>query len=280
MSNSFDESRNEIPEGDAPQQRPVTVMRSVGRPWVTYTILAVTVLVYILQMMTQAGIFIQPFLALGRLVLGDSTMNVLLAQNRVGDILVLLGGKINSLIILGQVWRLLTPALLHASLVHIGFNMYALFVIGPSLEHYYGPWRYLGLYVLGAFGGNVLSFLLSSGISIGASTSIFALVAAEGVFIYQNRAMFGANARAMLTNVLVIVVINFFLGLSPGIDNWGHLGGMLAGLAFGWFAGPLMKVEGIYPLYNLVDQRSTSTAWMTGVSVAIVFAGLAALGFR
>jgi len=117
------------------------------------------------------------------------------------DWLELYGSKINELIRAGQVWRLLTPVLLHASIPHILFNMYALLVIGVGLERYFGHGRYLLLYVLGGFTGNVLSFLLSSGYSVGASTAIFGLIGAEGVFLYQNRKLLGAQFGRAIGNV-------------------------------------------------------------------------------
>jgi rhomboid protease GluP len=263
-----------------PQQRQVPIQRRLERPMVTYVILGITVFVFILQELTRVGPLREPFVAIARLVLGNELMDLLLLRGLADDLLVLIGAKIPELIVEGQFWRLFTPVLLHASLVHIGFNMYALFAIGPSLEGYYGHWRFLALYLLGAFGGNVLSFLLSPGLAVGASTAVFGLVAAYGVFIFQNRAMFGPQARAMLTNVVVIVVINIFLGLSPQIDNWGHMGGLITGLAFSWFAGPVMTVTGIYPAYELVDERSPATAWLVGITLAVIFVGLTMVGIN
>ncbi len=260
------------------QPRMVPVERPVAKPTVTYTILAVTIFVYLLQELTRMGIFREPFLALSQMIFGPEVLQALL-QNGWGDsLLTLLGGKINELIIAGQYWRLLTPALLHASLTHIGFNMYALYAIGSNLEPFYGHQRFLILYIVGALGGNVLSFLMTRGLSVGASTAIFALVAAEGVFIYQNRTIFGSQARAMLSNVVFIVIINLGLGLTPGIDNFGHLGGLIAGLAFGWFAGPQFVVEPDFTgRYKLVDQRNPSTAWLVGIVLSILFLGVAFL---
>lgn len=261
-----------------PGSRMVRIAPPVARPTVTYAILGITVFVYILQELNSNGFAREPFLALSQMIFGPQLFQALLNNGWGSDLLVLLGGKINPLIVAGQYWRLFTPALLHASILHIGFNMYALYAIGPSLESYYGHWRYLVLYVLAAFGGNVLSFLMTQGLSVGASTAIFGLIAAEGVFIFQNRAIFGPQARAMLTNVIVIVVINLALGLSPGIDNFGHLGGLLAGLIFGWFAGPRLEVEFNYPDYRLVDQRPAMMTWIAAVVVAVLFAGLAIVG--
>jgi rhomboid protease GluP len=133
------------------------------------------------------------------------------------------------------------------------------------------------LYLLSALGGNVLSYLMTPNPSVGASTAIFGLVAAEGVFIFQNRRLFGNRAGGMLTNLLMIIGLNLTLGLtSRGIDNWGHFGGLIAGLVFAWFAGPRMDVlptpEG-RPL--LADTRSATAAWATGIALAVIFIAVA-----
>jgi rhomboid protease GluP len=190
------------------------------------------------------------------------------------------GARINVFIRAGELWRLLTPALLHASILHIGFNMYALVVFGAGLERNFGHRRFLTLYVLGAFTGNVLSFLLSSGYSIGASTAIFGLIGAEGVFLYQNRKIFGKQFGRAIGNILFIVAINFFYDLTPGsgIDLGGHIGGLLGGLIFTWFAGPLFEVEGIYPALRLADTREAREI-LTGVAaVILIFGALAVIG--
>jgi len=154
------------------------------------------------------------------------------------DFLLYFAAKINEFILQGQVWRFFTPALLHGSIPHIALNMYALFSLGPSLEKKYGTNSFIALYVLGALFGNIFSFIFSPNISLGASTAIFGLIAAQGVYIYQNRDLLGRTAQPLLMNIAVVIVINFILGLSPGIDNWGHFGGLLGGAAYAWFAGP------------------------------------------
>ena len=121
--------------------------------------------------------------------------------------------------------------------------MYALFMIGPVLEKKYGVWPFIGLYLVGGLWGNTLSFLLSPNPSLGASTAIFGLIAAQGVYVYKNRHLLGPSARPMLMNIAFVIVVNLMLGLSPGIDNWGHLGGLLGGLYFAWFAGPSFGLE-------------------------------------
>jgi rhomboid protease GluP len=221
-------------------------------PYVTYSILGLTILVYLAQMLSD-------------FVLGN-------------DWPALLGMKINEFIIAGQLWRLFTPALLHGSIMHIGFNMYALVVIGSGLERFFGHGRYLLLYLAGAFAGNVLSFLISPNPSLGASTAIFGLLGAQAVFLYRHRELFGSQARSALQNVVVIAGINFVIGLQPGIDNWGHLGGLLGGLIFTWFGGPRFVVEGLYPLMRLEDEHGQIQT-LTGIGVVLfIFGALAAWG--
>jgi rhomboid protease GluP len=194
------------------------------------------------------------------------------------DLPVAYGARINEAILAGELWRFITPALLHGSPAHIAFNMYALFSFGVGLERHFGRGRFLLLYVLGAFSGNVLSFLLSDGYSVGASTSIFGLIGAEGVFLYQNRRMFAGQFGRAIQNVIVIVAINLFLGLQPGIDNWGHIGGLLGGLIFTWFAGPVWEVEGIPPMLQLVDRRELREVLTGAATVLFIFGALAMWG--
>ncbi len=241
------------PEEPAPPPRqPVSVAMPAVPPTVTYAILAITILVYVLQVGSK-------------FFFG-------------ADFPLQLGAKVNTLIRSGELWRLITPVLLHGSILHIGFNMYALLVIGVGIERSMGHVRFLMLYLLGGFAGNVFSFFFSSSASIGASTAIFGLLAAEGVFLYQHRTLFGSRAKRALSNVIVVAAVNLFIGLSPGIDNWGHVGGLLGGLVFTWFGGPRWEVEGIYPLLHLVDRREFGDAILGAAVVVLIFGTLAILG--
>jgi len=150
--------------------------------------------------------------------------------------------KVNEFILQGQLWRLVTPILLHGSVLHILMNMYALFIIGPVIERSYGWRRFLALYLVAGVFGNVLSFLFTVEPSLGASTSIFGLVAAQAIYVFRNRTFFGRAAQPMLINIAVIIFINLAIGLIPGIDYWGHVGGLVGGLIFAWLAGPVYEV--------------------------------------
>jgi rhomboid protease GluP len=246
------------PEIEEPQQPAPVPPQQVAlrlpdvRPTVTYTIMGVTILVFLLQMATKT-------------LLGY-------------DLPAVLGMKVNEYIQAGEVWRLFTPMLLHSSsmLLHIVFNMYALYAFGPSLERFYGHVGFLTLYVLAGFTGNVLSFLFSPAASLGASTAIFGLLGAEGVFLYQNRKLLGSGAQRALINLITIAALNLVLGFSSGfIDNWGHIGGLIGGTLFAWFGGPLLHVEGMYPQLSLVNGREARQTWTAAAIIALIFGGLA-----
>jgi rhomboid protease GluP len=222
-------------------------------PYVTYTIIGITVFFYILQLASEY-------------MFGT-------------DIPVIYGARINEAILAGELWRFLTPALLHGSLPHIAFNMYALLSFGTSLERFFGHRRFFLLYLLGAFTGNVASFLFSPGYSVGASTAIFGLLGAEAVFLIQNRKVFPGQFRSAIGNIIFIAAINLFvIGSLPGIDNWGHIGGLIGGLMFTSFAGPLWEIAGVYPTYRPVDRRSFRSVMIGAATVILIFGALAMWG--
>ncbi|MCE5209257.1 MAG: rhomboid family intramembrane serine protease [Chloroflexi bacterium] len=232
-----------------PRQVRVSFQPRDKRPLVSWILLGVTVFIYILQV---------------------------LSENLFGtDLLLLYGAKINELIYQGQVWRLITPMFLHGSLMHIAFNMYALYVIGPGLELYYGHLRFLVLYLVAGFAGNVLSLVFTSSASLGASTAIFGLIAAQGIFIYRNKLLFGKRTKSMLTNIVMIVVVNLILGLQPGIDNWGHLGGLLGGALFAWFSGPEFAIKQESWGLALENKRTNDETWRTLILTAVLFSAIA-----
>ncbi|HET6823742.1 MAG TPA: rhomboid family intramembrane serine protease [Anaerolineales bacterium] len=248
------------PPSPAQQQMRVPVPRSA--PYVTYGIIAITVAFYILQLVSVW--------ALGYAIPGLGM-----------DWLEYYGARINEAILAGEIWRFLTPALLHGSLPHIAFNMYALLSFGAGLERHFGHLRFFLLYILGAFAGNVASFLFTGGsYSVGASTAIFGLLGAEAVFLIQNRKSFPGQFRSAIGNIIFIAAINLFIiGSLPGIDNWGHIGGLVGGLMFTSFAGPLWEIEGVYPAYQLVDKRSFQAVLIGAAVVTAIFGALAIWGF-
>ena len=155
--------------------------------------------------------------------------------------------------------------------------MYALNVLGPELERHFGHWQFLLLYLTSGFAGFVASFLLTPSPALGASTAIFGLLAAQGVFIYRNQHIFGPRAKAVLRNLITLAVINLMIGLSPGIDNWGHVGGLFGGLLFTWIAAPDYRVAGDGPEYELENQKTESATVLAALITTALFAILAAV---
>ena len=144
-------------------------------------------------------------------------------------------------VVQGEFYRLLTAMFLHASLGHIFFNVYALYIVGRNLEPIFGRARYLLIYLLGGLTGSAASLALGrfDGWSVGASGAVFAIFAAEAVHLYQHRSLY-PNVKARLQHMLFLIVINLAVGFAPGsnIDNWGHIGGMIGGFLLAWRIGP------------------------------------------
>lgn len=143
--------------------------------------------------------------------------------------LVKMGAKVNVLINEGQIWRLITAAFLHGGVIHIGFNMMALKIIGPQVEQIYGWKKYLIIYFASALGGSLLSYILSpQSISVGASGAIFGLLGAMLVFGFKKKDIIG---KSFMMNIIQVIVLNIVIGLSvSNIDNFGHLGGLILGI--------------------------------------------------
>jgi rhomboid protease GluP len=225
------------------------VSRQVFRPYVTYALIGLCVVIFLLQLATSRG------------------PNFDVTYSSVTNALV----KDNSLILKGQVWRLFTPMFLHGSIPHLLINMFSLFYIGPAIERFYKRWRYLALFLISGFAGNVLSFIFTANPSLGASTAIFGLLGAEGVLIFQNREVFVKPSQA-LTQLIIVAVINLVYSLgSPGIDFWGHVGGLMGGTLFAWFAGPLLRKQGTYPPYIIADVRGGREVVLAGTAVSGLF---------
>ncbi|MEN8242310.1 MAG: rhomboid family intramembrane serine protease, partial [Chloroflexota bacterium] len=172
-------------------------------------------------------------------------------------------------------WRLFTAVFLHGGITHIAFNMYALHILGRELERFYGSARFLILYLVGAFAGNVFSYLFTDANSLGASTAIFALLGGYGVFVFRNRVVFGGNTQRVLRNIGQVLLINLIIGLTPGIDNWGHLGGLIGGAALAWTGGVEYALSG-NPLTGLKLQEKNEPRRfvLSAAAVLITFGGL------
>lgn len=231
----------------APQ--PQRVRLPLHRPLVTYFLLGLISLVFVGQLASEQ-------------LLG-------------GDWFIALGAKINERLAAGEYWRLVTPIFLHGGLLHFFFNMYALYNLGREVEAFMGAARFTLLFFYAGVMGTVFSLLFTPNPSVGASGAIFGLIAAQGVFLYRHRQLFGERGRRGLQQVVFIALINLAIGLQGNIDNWAHLGGLLGGLAVSWVLGPAWKVEpapaapGALTVVDQQGQTPTRGLMFAGLWVAL-----------
>jgi membrane associated rhomboid family serine protease len=138
----------------------------------------------------------------------------------------------------GEYYRLWTVTLVHdpGNLLHLFFNMYALYICGPLVEQLYGSRLFVGFYLLCAAAGSVASFVFGSDVpSVGASGAIFGLF---GLLLAASRAhhpVLDRRGRSLVGQIGMLIVLNLILGFALGarIDNAAHVGGLLAGLWLG-----------------------------------------------
>lgn len=193
-----------------------------------------------------------------------------------GSVLQRLGASLPLPYDIAQPWRLVTACFLHASLLHIGFNMWVLIDIAPALEELYGSSRFLFIYVACGIGGYVLSSsspfigilrglrIASSGTAIGASGAIVGLIGVLLAITYRRGGSGMQQLRSYVWHWIIYLVLwgLFF----PGIDNMAHLGGGLTG----YFLGKLMLDRA--PQTPVERKRAYALGWATAAVVVISFA--------
>jgi len=141
--------------------------------------------------------------------------------------LVLFGANYKPLVQAGEIWRLVTSMFLHIGIIHLICNMYALWIIGRQLETFLGKFKYFIVYLGSGIVGSLLSVVIHSSVSAGASGAIFGLLGSLLYFGYHYRLYLGSVLR---TQVIPVILLNLMIGfMLPGIDNFAHLGGLVGG---------------------------------------------------
>jgi rhomboid protease GluP len=231
--------------------------KSLGR-WmpqtspVTYALLAICCVMYGLA-------FVITMKVSGGEGVGGGIMNLGGVANQVNG---RLGESLPLRFNLVQPWRFVTAVFLHASLLHIGFNMWVLMDIGPMVEDLYGSARYLFLYVATGVAGYVLSSFVGH-VSVGASGALLGLI---GVLLAATTGRKGMAAQALRGALIRWLIYIGVLGfLFPGIDNYAHFGG----LAAGYLLGRLMPDR--TPSDVSERRRADWLGWATGIAVALSF---------
>lgn len=138
------------------------------------------------------------------------------------------GANFGPLVKSGQIYRLLTCAFLHIGILHLVFNMYALFIIGSQIENFLGKFKFLFIYIISAIGASLMSIIFSNNISAGASGAIFGLMGALLYFGYYYRIYLSSVLKQQ---IIPIIILNLFIGfVISGIDNAAHIGGLITGV--------------------------------------------------
>lgn len=213
------------------RSRPAMGTARSGNPVVTYTLLLVTSIIGLLQMVPGIG--------------GAITQQLLFAPAYLYPDLFLAPF---------EPWRMLTAVFAHGGFIHLALNMLALWMLGQSLEPMLGRVRFLALYLISGLGGSVAVAILDPGTAtVGASGAIFGLMAALLII--------GRHIGANVTGILVILGINFVLGFFIGGIAWqAHLGGAIVGAL----------VALILTRTRRRDQRAAQIALLVGVTVLLI----------
>ena len=166
-------------------------------------------------------------------------------------------GMYNPLIKQGEFYRLFTCLFLHVDIIHLACNMYSLYVLGPQLESFFGKWKYLFIYLISGLCGSLLSFTFNvDALSVGASSAIFGLLGSMLYFGYYYRTYLGNVVRSQIVPIIVLnLAIGFFIS---GIDNFGHIGGLIGGILASMIVG--------------VPNKSSKTDRINGIIITIIYA--------
>ena len=214
---------NKKNEGDAKMNEDVFRPK---KPVITYALIIINVLVFILSVFNDN---ILPMFAVNRELIVN----------------------------FGQYYRLITGMFLHGGILHLLFNMYALYIIGMQLESFLGKAKYLIVYLLSGIGASMLSIFFSNSFSIGASGAIFGLMGALLYFGYHYRVYLDSVVKSQ---IIPLIVLNLILGFTlSGIDNWAHIGGLVSGILATMAVG--------------VKYKSTKFEMINGIILYLIYIG-------
>ncbi|MBS4199668.1 rhomboid family intramembrane serine protease [Bacillus sp. FJAT-49732] len=143
------------------------------------------------------------------------------------ETLIKYGAKYNPLILNGEWWRFVTPMFIHIGFIHLAMNTLALYYLGTAVEKMFGHSRFVFIYLFSGFMGTLASFVFSPSLSAGASGAIFGCF---GALLYLGFSYPQIFFRTMGMDVITVIIINLIFGFTTtGIDNAGHIGGLIGG---------------------------------------------------
>ena len=173
-------------------------------------------------------------------------------------------GSSSSFLDVTQPWRLITAIFLHGSLLHIGFNMWVMMDLAPTIEELYGSARFLFVFIVTGVCGYILSFLTGHANSVGASGSLLGLIGLLLALTWGRQSIAMRTLRSQLLYWLVYIGVMGFL-MRGAIDNYAHIGGFVAGFLLG-------KVMADRQPADVIERRRAyALGWTTGFAVLASF---------
>ena len=185
-----------------------------------------------------------------------------------GRTLVALGAR-DYHVALGEWWRLATAIFLHGNLLHLLFNALVLFDLGPAVEEMYGTARFLVLYFVAGIAGSLSSFFWHPfAIMVGASGALFGLIGVMIAYGYRHRTGLGEQVKTMYVRWAIYGLLFGFV--VPGIDNAAHIGGLLAGVAY----GAVVSNTPSFTHSSILAWRIASYAVLLVIAISFLLVGL------
>lgn len=214
-------------------------------PLVTVLLIAACTIAFIFELQRNALFNLDELIAIGAL-----------NRNKVGQ---------------GELWRLVSVMFLHGSFDHLLGNVVMLYILGMAGEHAYGKPQFLFLYVAGGLAGSLLS-LTHNETSVGASGAIFGLGGALIVFFIRHRRHLHLRDKRIGFVLLIWAIYQIVLGfLTPGIDNLGHIGGLLGGAVLGLVLQPAILKGRLKVALHPVTITCFVGACLTLLTTAVFF---------
>lgn len=194
----FSRLTNDINESNEKKAKQNQDIFSLKKPYITYALIIINLLVYVIGLIIGQNWMVEKF------------------------------GLHPELVKSGEYYRLITCIFMHANIIHLISNMYALYVIGTQVENFFNKWKFSIIYLVSGIIGSFFSMIFTQSWSVGASGAIFGLMGALLFFGYHHRVYLGSVIKSQ---IIPVIVINLVIGFSsPGIDNAAHIGGLIGGM--------------------------------------------------
>ena len=273
----------------------VRVPRDDFVPVATLIILAVTVLVYVLEILADVWTS-GSGLTLSQLIRPQVIRRFMAELGWSGpanpQVLLDLGASYKPYVERGEYWRLVMPMFLHAGLPHLLLNGLGLYALGRILERIYGYGRFAWLYAGAGIGGSLLSVWRSSGIAVGASGAVFGIAGAIVVTGYLRPEITSPRWRRVFGRLMVLAILaDLAMGIEiptfarllhlgeVRIDNWAHVGGLVSGMALAALIPP-PRLREYGSLYGSVSRERSPAIVALPAAIMVLSMAFAAAHYR